>query len=58
MFSFIIVAIIAYLLYGLSFAMVNKSKMEDFRIMTILDWPWLIYTKEGTKAWQTFIQLS
>jgi len=50
MFNFIIVVMLAYLLYGLSFALVNKTKMKDFRIMTILDWPWLIYTKEGTTA--------
>ena len=50
MFNFIIVVILAYLIYGLSFALVNKAKMKGFRIMTILDWPWLIYTKEGTTA--------
>ena len=50
MFNFIIVVMLAYLIYGLSFALGNKAKMGGFRIMTILEWPWLIYTKEGTTA--------
>lgn len=50
MINFIIVVMVAYLVYGLAVEFANKRKMTGLRIMTILDWPWLIYTKEGTTA--------
>ncbi len=50
MFNFIIVVVLSYLFYGLAVAIANKTKMTGLRILTIFDWPWLIYTKEGTTA--------
>lgn len=50
MINFIIVVMIAYMCYGLAIAFANKKKITGLRIITIFDWPWLIYTKEGTTA--------
>lgn len=47
----ILIAIsIAYILYGANLEYLNHGVGKKFRLMTLLDWPWLIYTKEVTTA--------
>lgn len=50
MINFIIVVMVAYLAYGVAVAFANHSYPMGFRLKTVFDWPWLIYTKEGTTA--------
>lgn len=50
MMNLLVVSIIGYLFYGFCVGEVNRKENESFRLMTLLDWPWLIYTKGVTTA--------
>lgn len=42
--------LIAYMIFGANLEYLNYSTGKKFRLMTIFDWPWLIYTKGVTTA--------
>lgn len=48
MLTFFIIILIAYLLYGANLEYLNYGIGKKFRLMTIFDWPWLIYTEGAT----------
>lgn len=40
--------LIAYMIFGANLEYLNCGVGKKFRLMTIFDWPWLIYTKGAT----------
>ena len=42
--------LVAYLLFGANLGYLNYNTGKKFRLMTVFDWPWLIYTKGVTTA--------
>lgn len=50
MIDVLIVLTTAYILYGANLEYLNYGVGKKFRLMTLLDWPWLIYTKGATTA--------
>lgn len=50
MLTFLTIFLVAYLLLGINLESLNYNTGKKFRLMTIFDWPWLIYTKGATTA--------
>lgn len=50
MVNILIIIATAYILHGANIEYLNYGVGKKFRLMTLLDWPWLIYTKGVTTA--------